>query len=94
MGRLVREFQRAGLELHHEENLREHYAKTLHAWCDNLDAHWDEAIAEVGKATTRVWAVYLAGSRLSFERGDIQLHQLLLTRTVDGVSGFPLRPDW
>lgn len=94
VGRLVREFQRAGLELQHEENLRLHYAKTLHAWCDNLDAHWDEALTEVGQATARVWATYLAGSRLAFERGDIQLHQLLLTRTTDGVSGFPLRPDW
>src|SRR3954451_6558848 len=94
VGRLVREFQAAGLELQHEENLRLHYAKTLHAWCDNLDAHWDEAIEEVGQATARVWATYLAGSRLGFERNDIQLHQLLLTRTVDGVSQFPLRPDW
>jgi len=94
VGRLVREFQRAGLELQHEENLRMHYAKTLHAWCENLDAHWDDALAEVGQATARVWAAYLAGSRLAFERGDIQLHQLLLTRTVAGDSGFPLRPDW
>jgi cyclopropane-fatty-acyl-phospholipid synthase len=94
VGRLVKEFQRAGLELQHEENLRLHYAKTLHAWCDNLDAHWDEALTEVGQATARVWATYLAGSRLAFERNDIQLHQLLLTRTVDGVSDFPLRPDW
>src|SRR4051812_37934444 len=94
VGRLVREFQQAGLEVQHDENLRLHYARTLHAWCDNLDAHWDEAIEEVGQATARVWAVYLAGSRLSFERNDIQLHQLLLTRTVNGVSSFPLRPDW
>jgi cyclopropane-fatty-acyl-phospholipid synthase len=94
VGRLVKEFQRAGLELQHEENFRLHYARTLHAWCDNLDAHWDEAVQEVGLPTARVWAVYLAGSRLAFERNDIQLHQLLLTRTTDGVSGFPLRPDW
>jgi cyclopropane-fatty-acyl-phospholipid synthase len=94
VGRLVKEFQRAGLELQHEENFRLHYAKTLHAWCDNLDAHWDEAVEEVGLPTARVWAVYLAGSRLAFERNDIQLHQLLLTRTTGGVSGFPLRPDW
>jgi len=94
VGRLVKEFQRAGLELQHEENLRLHYAKTLHAWCDNLDAHWEEALSEVGQATARVWATYLAGSRLAFERNDIQLHQLLLTRTVNGVSQFPLRPDW
>ena len=94
VGRLAKELQRAGLELQHEENLRVHYGKTLHAWCDNLDAHWDDAVAEVGQATARVWALYLAGSRIAFERNQIQLHQLLLTKTVDGVSGMPLRPDW
>jgi len=94
VGKLVREFQRAGLEVQHEENLRVHYAKTLTAWCDNLDAHWDEALREVGQGTARVWATYLAGSRIGFERNEIQLHQLLLTRTTDGVSGMPLRPTW
>ncbi len=94
VGRLAREFQHAGLEVQHEENLRVHYARTLHAWCDNLDAHWDEAVREVGKGTARVWALYLAGSRLAFEQNRIQLHQLLLTRTTGGVSGMPLRPDW
>ena len=94
VGRLAREFQRAGLELQHEENLRLHYATTLHAWCTNLDAHWDDAQVEVGQATARVWALYLAGSRIAFERNQIQLHQLLLTRTVDGRSGMPWRPDW
>ena len=94
VGRICRELQRAGLEIRHEENLREHYALTCKAWCDNLDAHWDEAVAEVGQATARVWAVYLAGSRLSFERNDIQLHQVLAVRSADGVAGMPLRPDW
>ena len=94
VGRLVREFQRAGLELQHEENLRPHYATTLHAWCDNLDVHWGDAVREVGLATARVWALYLAGSRIAFERNQIQLHQLLLTRTTSGESGMPLRPDW
>src|SRR6266436_6381596 len=37
-----------GFEIRHSENLREHYSKTLEAWCANLDAHWDEAVAEVG----------------------------------------------
>ena len=94
VGRIVRELQAAGLEVRHEENLREHYARTCQAWCDNLDAHWDEAVEEVGLGTARVWALYLAGSRLGFERGEIQLHQVLAVKTVDGVSGFPLRPAY
>ena len=94
VGRIVSELQRAGLEVRHEENLREHYAMTLQAWCDNLDAHWDEAVEEVGLGTARVWALYLAGSRLGFELNRIQLHQVLAVKTTDGVSGMPLRPTW
>ena len=91
VGRIVRELQSAGLEVRHEENLREHYAKTRQAWCDNLDAHWDEAVAEVGLGTARVWALYLAGSRIGFETNQIQLHQVLAVKTSDGASGMPLR---
>ncbi len=91
---VVRELEMAGLEVRHEENLREHYGKTCDAWCANLDAHWDEAVAEVGLGTARVWALYLAGSQLGFERGDIQLHQVLAVKSAGGVSGMPLRPTW
>jgi cyclopropane-fatty-acyl-phospholipid synthase len=84
-----------GFEVRHEENLREHYAKTLAAWCANLEAHWDEAVAEVGEPIARVWRLYMAGSRLGFERNDIQLHQVLGVKLhPDGRSDMPLRPDW
>ena len=94
VGKVIGVLQRAGLEVRHEENLREHYAMTLRAWCENLDAHWDDAVAEVGEGTAKVWALYLAGSRLEFERNRIQLHQVLAVKTTNGVSGMPLRPDW
>ena len=94
-GRIITEVQDAGLEVHHEENLRVHYAKTLQGWCENLEAHWDEAVAEVGEGTARVWGLYMAGSRMGFERNEIQLHQVLATRTDDeGKSGYPLRPTF
>jgi cyclopropane-fatty-acyl-phospholipid synthase len=51
-------------------------------------------VAEVGPGTTKVWALYLAGSRLAFERGGIQLHQVLATSPTDGDARMPLRPDW
>ena len=84
-----------GFEVRHSENLREHYAKTLEAWCANLDAHWDEAVEEVGEGTARVWRLYMAGSRLGFDRNQIQLHQILGVKLGEGgVSGMPLRADW
>ncbi|GAA3461464.1 class I SAM-dependent methyltransferase [Saccharothrix longispora] len=83
-----------GFEVRHEENLREHYALTLAAWCRNLDDNWDDAVSEIGLARARVWRLYLAASRLGFERNDIQLHQVLGVK-LDGVDAhFPLRPTW
>ena len=94
-GYLISLMHDAGFEVRHEENLREHYAKTLAAWCANLDAHWDEAVKEVGQGTARVWRLYMAGSRLGFDRNHIELHQVLGVRLhADGTSGMPLRPDW
>jgi cyclopropane-fatty-acyl-phospholipid synthase len=94
-GYLVSLMHDTGFEVRHEENLREHYAKTLAGWCANLDAHWDEAVGEVGEGTARVWRLYMAGSRLGFERNQIQLHQVLGVKLgPDGKSGLPLRPDW
>jgi cyclopropane-fatty-acyl-phospholipid synthase len=94
-GYLISLMHDTGFEVRHEENLREHYAKTLAAWCANLDAHWDEAVAEVGMGTARVWRLYMAGSRLAFDRNHIELHQVLGVKLPsDGTSGMPLRPDW
>jgi cyclopropane-fatty-acyl-phospholipid synthase len=94
-GYLVSLMHDAGFEVRHEENLREHYARTLAAWCANLDAHWDEAVEEVGQGTARVWRLYMAGSRLGFDTNHIELHQVLGVRLhEDGTSGMPLRPDW
>ena len=94
-GHLIGLMNDHGFEIRHEENLREHYAKTLAAWCANLDAHWDEAVDEVGQGTARVWRLYMAGSQVGFDRNVVQLHQVLGVKLhKDGSAGMPLRPDW
>ena len=94
-GYLISLMHDSGFEVRHAENLREHYAMTLAAWCANLDDHWDEAVAEVGEGTARVWRLYMAGSRLGFDRNQIQLHQILGVKLGEhGEAGMPLRPDW
>src|SRR5947209_8495504 len=95
LGTSITAIQDHGFEVRHEENLREHYAKTLAGWCANLSAHWDEAVAEVGAGRARVWAMYMAGSQLGFERHTIELHQVLGVKLhPSGQSDMPLRPDW
>lgn len=95
-GRIISEMQDAGLEVLHEENIRHHYELTIRDWCRNLVEHWDEAVAEVGLATAKIWGLYLAGSRLGFENNVIQLHQVLATKLGDrGIDhDLPLRPWW
>ncbi|MBV9313531.1 MAG: class I SAM-dependent methyltransferase [Pseudonocardia sp.] len=95
IGHLITVMTGQNFEVWHEENLREHYVRTLADWSANLEAHWDEAVAEVGEQRARVWRLYMAGSQVGFERNNIQLHQVLGVRLDDrGRSSMPLRPDW
>ncbi|WP_032364578.1 class I SAM-dependent methyltransferase [Rhodococcoides fascians] len=94
-GRIITEIQDVGLEVRHEENLREHYALTLAGWCQNLVDNWDACVAEAGEGTARVWGLYMAGSRLGFERNVVQLHQVLAVKLgPKGQADVPLRPWW
>lgn len=76
----------AGLELVDTENLRPHYAKTLWAWSDGLEAQLPEARRIVDEKTVRAYRLYLAGCAMAFERGWMSLHQFVATRP-DGVVG-------
>ncbi|MBI1377373.1 MAG: methyltransferase domain-containing protein [Frankiales bacterium] len=92
VGRIISAIEDEGFEVRHEENLREHYALTLTQWSKNLDEHWDEAVAEVGIGKARVWRLYMAASRVGFERNIIQLHQVLAVSPDErGWSDVPLR---
>jgi cyclopropane-fatty-acyl-phospholipid synthase len=94
-GYLISLMHDTGFEVRHEENLREHYPRTLAAWSRNLDEHWDEAVAEAGEGRARVWRMYMAFARIGFERNRLQLHQVLAVQPDEaGTSGMPLRPSW
>ena len=95
IGHLVSRMNGAGFEIRHEENLREHYSKTLMAWSANLDANWDECVAEAGEGRARVWKLYMPACAVGFDCNNIQLHQVLGVKLDDrGQSGFPLRPAY
>ena len=95
VGRIVSAAHDSGLEVRHVEDLREHYALTLKGWNENLEAHWDECLEEVSLGTAKVWGIYMAGSRLAFERNELGLHHVLAVKVgPDGDAHFPLRPTW
>lgn len=86
----------AGLEIIHEESLRQHYALTLQHWCENLEANWDECMKEAGRETALLWGLYMSGARYSFETNSLQIHQFLAVRPGEDSLGhwYPLRPWW
>jgi cyclopropane-fatty-acyl-phospholipid synthase len=95
LGTVIAAMHDHGLEVRHEENLREHYVMTLGEWGANLERHWREAVAEVGERRARVWRFYMALSRVGFQVNRVQIHQVLGVRVSrDGSSGMLLRPDW
>jgi cyclopropane-fatty-acyl-phospholipid synthase len=96
VGDVVLAMERAGFEVRDVESLREHYARTLHAWVDNLAAHWPAAVDLVGAARARVWRLYMAASAVGFDDGGLGIHQVLgVVPGADGSSAMPAtRDDW
>jgi len=95
LGTVIGAMHDHGLEVRHEENLREHYAMTLREWGANLERHWHRAVAEAGERRARVWRLYMAFARVGFDLNRIQVHQVLGVRLApDGRSGMPSRPSW
>jgi cyclopropane-fatty-acyl-phospholipid synthase len=66
------------------ENLRLHYARTLRHWLTRYERAFEQIAALVGRARARAWRLYLAGSIAAFERGSLQLFQVLVTRADNG----------
>ncbi|HSV58110.1 MAG TPA: cyclopropane-fatty-acyl-phospholipid synthase family protein [Variovorax sp.] len=97
---VLRETAAAGLEMVDTENLRPHYARTLWAWSDALEAQLPRArqvlqgsIGDEGRAerVLRAYRLYLAGSAMCFEQGWISLHQMLSTRPDGNMSRGTMR---
>ena len=96
VGDTVLAMERAGFEVRDVESLREHYARTLRCWVDNLESHWDQAVELVGEPRAKIWRLYMAGSAVGFEDGGIAIHQVLGVVPSDtGNAAMPTtRRDW
>ncbi|HSV71804.1 MAG TPA: class I SAM-dependent methyltransferase [Methylibium sp.] len=91
VSRVTQRLSQAGLELVDDENLRPHYARTLWAWSDALEARLDAAARLTSPETLRAFRLYLAGSAMSFERRWLSLHQLLAVRPSGSLDEGELR---
>jgi len=87
--------RQAGFELLDAQSLRPHYALTLKAWVERLEASAERARELVDEEVYRTWRLYMAGARSGFEEGSLDVAQLLLGRSQwSGPAALPLRPWW
>ena len=84
LAQLVGGAERAGFEVLDVENLRPHYARTCSEWVARLTRNRQACLDIVGPETYRTWLLYLAGSAVNFERGVIEVHQMLLAKRGAG----------
>lgn len=94
LGSTITMLQESGFEARHAETFRLHYAKTLRKWVTALEKNWDFAVNEVGEGRTKVWWIYMAGSAVAFELGEIELHHVLGIRNDAPTDSIPIQPDW
>jgi cyclopropane-fatty-acyl-phospholipid synthase len=80
LGEMTAIFEPAGFSVLDVENLRLHYAETLHHWMNRYLAAFEQVRASRGNGFARAWQLYLAGSVAAFTTGSMQLFQVLFAR--------------
>jgi cyclopropane-fatty-acyl-phospholipid synthase len=91
VSKVLQVMSESGLEPVDTENLRPHYARTLWAWSDALEAQLPEARALTTDAVVRAYRLYLAGSAMSFEQRWISLFQMLAVKPSGNLSEGAIR---
>lgn len=90
IGMTVTNLGRLGFETLDVEDMREHFELTLQHWEERLYARREEAYKMVGEARTRLWLIYFALFKKSFERGSVLVYQTVAQKRRPGPSGLPL----
>ncbi len=80
-------FEHAGLSVLDVENIRLHYADTLRDWLARYEEQVDAVRAMFDEPFVRAWRLYLAGSIMAFVRGNLQLFQVVYSRS--GFNDIP-----
>ncbi|PWF99670.1 SAM-dependent methyltransferase [Levilactobacillus bambusae] len=83
----------AKLQFSDIEPLRRHYQKTLELWTANYHAVMERVIAKYGEEFARMWDLYLQACAASFESGNIDVMQYLLTKQPSS-TGLPMTRDY
>lgn len=83
----------AGLQIDDVEPLRRHYQHTLEIWDKNFNEHRDEIAKLQDERFIRMWDVYLQAAAASFESGNIDVIQFLISKGASGKY-LPMTRDY
>jgi len=75
-------FEASNLSVLDVENIRLHYAETLRAWLERYEENLEAVRNQFDETFVRAWRLYLAGSITAFERGTLQLFQVVFARSA------------
>ena len=67
------------LNLRDFEDLKPHYSLTLRHWLDRFIAAKDFLVSRYDDLLYRRYLLYLTGSKVGFEHGDLHLFQFIFT---------------
>jgi len=82
----VEHIMHASLQIDDIEPLRRHYQKTLEIWTENFHNVSEEVISRYGERFYRMWDLYLQSCAASFESGNIDVVQYLMTKGPSGTD--------
>ena len=83
---IVSRIEEANLQIADMEMLRRHYQRTLEIWDKNFNDHRSEVEGMMGERFVRMWDMYLQACAASFESGNIDVIQYLLTKGPSGKT--------
>ena len=93
MQEIVGDIVDSGLQITDMEALRRHYQRTLEIWDKNFRGVRDQVEDKMGERFTRMWDMYLNACAASFESGNIDVIQYLLTKGPSGKN-LPMTRDY
>jgi cyclopropane-fatty-acyl-phospholipid synthase len=85
LSQLAPAIEAAGLWMLDCENLRLHYARTLHCWFTNLKRHEKEVRDLFGEKFFRAWEYYLVSCELGFLHQGLTVYQILVGKSPDAA---------
>lgn len=93
LGEMIGHIVENDMQIADVEMLRRHYQRTLEIWDMNFNAHRSQIEDMMGDRFTRMWDLYLQACAASFESGNIDVIQYLITKGPSG-NNLPMTRDY